>query len=101
MGVTLGAGWTLFHLTDRVVELRKDDWTYRRYTGRDGYVKLRGEPGLDRNELLNKAIALAKRNDEELATKVSKQLVPRRLGGYQLQQQQLAHVFGVPGEEPE
>jgi len=82
-----------------VVTLRKDDWAYRRYTGRDGYVRVRGEPGMDRNALLEKAIALAKRNDEELAERLSTQLVPRRVGGYQMRQHQLAQVFRVPGEE--
>jgi len=101
MNVMLGAGWSLCHLTDRVVLLRKPDPVYRRFTGRDGYVKVRGEPGLDRNGLVEKAMALAKRNDELLAEKVSKQLVPRRLGGYQMQQQQLANRFGIPGQEPE
>jgi len=101
MNVMLGAGWSLCHLTDRVVLVRKPDPVYRRFTGRDGYVKVRGEPGLDRNGLVEKAMVLAKKNDELLAEKVSKQLIPRRLGGYQMRQQQLAHTFGIAGEEPE
>jgi hypothetical protein len=101
MRVTLGAGWQLTHKTDRVIKLEKNDWTYRRYTGRDGFVLVRGEPGMDDQSLLNKAIAMAKRNDEQLAERVAKELIPRRLGGYQMRQRQLAQIFGVPSEEPE
>jgi hypothetical protein len=96
MAVDLGAGWQLVHLTDRSIELRKDDATYRQIIGRDGYVRVRGEPGLDRQSLIDRAVAMAHRNDELLAERVAKQLVPRRLGGYQMQQRRMATAFGTP-----
>lgn len=96
MSVTLGAGWTIHHLTDRCIELRKDDYAYRRYTGRDGYVRHRAEPGMDRHTLMAEAMAMAQRNDALLAERMAKDLVPRRLGGYQMQQRQFAPVFGTP-----
>jgi hypothetical protein len=98
--VTLGAGWTLIHVTDRVVELRKEDATYRQVVGRDGYVRVRGEPGLDRQSLIDRAVAMARRNDALLAERVAKHLVPRRLGGYAMQQKRMATAFGTP-EDPE
>ncbi len=101
MSVHLGAGWRLVHLTDRVIELRKDDAAYRRLTGRDGYVRVRAEPGMDRNALIDKGREMAKRNDAELAERIAKQLMPRHVTRYREQQRDLAAVFGVPGEEPE
>lgn len=100
MKAMLGAGWYLTHVTDRVVELRKDDATYRRLLGRDGYVRLRAEPGMDRKALIEKAVQMAKRNDEALSQRVATQLMPRRMGAWRQRQQQLASVFGT-GEEPE
>lgn len=97
----LGAGWKLIHLTDRCVELRKDDYAYRRYNeGRDGVVRFRGEPGIARDALIAGALALAEANDADLAERMAQQIVPRRPGGYRMQQRQLAHVFGTP-EDPE
>jgi hypothetical protein len=101
MSVTLGAGWQLTHLTDRVVVLKKEDWAYRKLTERDGYVKVRGEPGMSRNDLIEKARLMAQKNDEKLGEMLAQQLTPRRLGGYQMTQKQLAQRFGVPGQEPE
>ena len=99
MGVHLGGGWQLVHLTDRVIELRKDDHAYRQIVGRDGYVRVRGEPGMDRNTLINQAVAMAQRNDERLAEMVARQIVPRRLGGYQMQQRQWGRVMATPEDE--
>lgn len=101
MSVHLGAGWRLVHLTDRVIELRKDDAAYRRLVGRDGYVRVRAEPGMDRNALIDNAVALAQQNDATLAEKLATQMMPRHVTRYRQQQRQLAVVFGVPGEEPE
>lgn len=101
MSVVLGAGWELTHATDRVVKLSKPCPIYRRLTGRDGYVKVRSEPGMDRQQLINEAMEMAKRNDAELGDIVAKQLLPRNVKAYQIHQRQLASTFGVPGEEPE
>lgn len=101
MSVHLGAGWRLVHLTDRCIELRKDDAVYRRFVGRDGYVRVRAEPGMDRNALIEKGREMAQRSDAELAERVAKQMMPRHVTRYRERQQQLAQVFGVPGDEPE
>lgn len=101
MSVVLGAGWELTHATDRVLELRKSCPVYRHITGRDGYVRLRAEPGMDRQQLINQAMDLAKHNDAQLGDLVAKQLLPSSMQRYQLQQRQLASAFGVSGEEPE
>jgi hypothetical protein len=96
----LGGGWNLVHKTDRVIELRKDDYTYRRLTGRDGYVRVRAEPGMDRQALINKAVELAQKNDEDLAHRILKQMMPRRTRQYHMRQRELATAFGTP-EDPE
>jgi hypothetical protein len=100
MCVNLGAGWHLHHLTDRVVELRKDDATYRRVLGRDGYVRLRAEPGMDRQQLLDRAQTLARENDARLAEIVATQILPKHVTRYQQRQAGLAPAFATP-EEPE
>jgi hypothetical protein len=99
--MNLGGGWQLIHLTDRVIELRKDCPIYRRFVGRDGYVKMRGEPGLDRYWLLNRAVDKAKACDAELSQRVAKQLMPSKVEKYRIEQRKLATAFGVPGQEPE
>ena len=101
MSVHLGAGWYLTHLTDRVVELRKDDPAYRRFTaGVGGYVRVRAEPGMDRNALIEKAVACAQQNDAALAERVAAQMMPRHVTRYQDRQRQLATAFATP-EDPE
>lgn len=96
----IGNGWWLFHVTDRSVELRKNDATYRRLTGRDGYVRVRGEPGMDRQELINRAVDMAKECDASLAELVAAELMPRNVGQYQIRQRELSTAFGTP-EDPE
>ncbi len=94
-------GWSIVHLTDRVVELRKADHAYRRWTGRDGFVIVRVEPQMTRDEALTKAVEMAHRNDAELGLKIAARLMPSEaaLGKLRRRQKQLAHVFGIPGEE--
>jgi hypothetical protein len=102
MKLSIGSGWEIVHLTDRVVEIRKDDWAYRRITGRPGFVRVRGEPGMDRQELTNLALETARKNDEELAKRVAKQLMPtaRSLAKYKKEQATYGPIFRTP-EEPE
>jgi hypothetical protein len=99
---SLGAGWEIVHLSDRVIELRKDDWAYRRITGAPGYVRARGEPGMDRQTLCQVALETAQRNDEELAKRVAKQLMPSAasLAKYKREQAKYEPTFATP-EEPE
>jgi hypothetical protein len=101
VSAVIGAGWTIHHLTDRCVELRKDDYSYRRFTGRPGYVKVNAEPGMDRQTMLNRAIDAAKRNDAELGLMIGKRLAPslKQLADYQGKQVQWAPVWGTPEDE--
>lgn len=102
MRVAIGGGWSIHHLTDRVVELRKDDFAYRRATGRDGYVRVRAEPGMNRQTMIAKAVAMAQRNDEALAARLSKQLLPsaHALAEYTGKQVQMVRAMST-GDEPE
>ena len=72
----VGSGWSVYHLTDRTVVLRKDDHAYRRFTGRDGFVIVRSEPWMDRHQMIDKAIQMAHRNDELMAIRVAKGIAP-------------------------
>lgn len=98
MRAYVGAGWTIHHLTDRVVELRKDDPVYRRFTGRDGFVRVRIDLEMTRAQALEKAIEFAQKNDELLALRVSKQLIPRKhaLAAYQGKSVQMERAFATP-----
>jgi hypothetical protein len=99
--VRVAAGWDLHHITDRTVELRKEDAVYRRLTGRDGYVLVRVEPQMTRDEALAEAVKIAERNDAELGLRVARQLMPSAvsLARYKRRQRHLAHVFGTPEDE--
>lgn len=100
MRTGVGNGWTIVYLTDRVVELRKEDHTYRSMTGRDGYVRVRAEPGMDRTQLIEKAVEQANRTDEALTMRIAKRLMPsgKALETYRKQQQQLATTFATTDE---
>jgi hypothetical protein len=100
MSVHLGGGWHIVHVTDRVVEIQKDDVAYRRMIGRDGYVRVRAEPGMDKAAMIEKARTLAQKNDEMLADRVARQIVLRSTGRYQQRQRELASAFATP-EDPE
>jgi hypothetical protein len=99
MRAYFGGGWYVSHLTDRVVEIRKESAIYRQLTGRDGFVRVRAEPGMSRADLIDTAIALAVTNDEMITTLAAKRIFPKHLTRYRLQQHKLAHVFGVKDEE--
>lgn len=99
MTLIIGAGWQLVHCTDRVVELRKEDVGYRRILGRDGYVRVRAEPGMDRKALIDRAERAAKESDARLADIAAKQEAPR-IAAYQRKQARLAPAFVTP-EDPE
>lgn len=95
------AGWSLVHVTDRVVELRKDTLEYRIMTGRPGFVLVRGEPGMDRRVLIEQAIDLAKKNDALVSGMITRQYAPNlfKLADYQGKQVQFKRVFGT-NEDP-
>ena len=102
MRAYIGDGWYVYHVTDRVIEFRKDSYEYRRFTGRDGIVRVRAEPGLDRAKMVERAIVLAKQSDAELSHRVLSALIPTdaNLRRYRERSRQLAGVFGTR-EEPE
>jgi hypothetical protein len=77
MRAYVGAGWYIHHLTDRVVALRKEDYLYRKVTGRDGYVTQKVQVGMTRSECLEEAIKNAQKNDEKLAFLVAKEIIPQ------------------------
>ncbi len=87
-------------MTDRCIELRKDDATYRSKFGRDGYVRVRGEPGIDRAALIDRARTEAQESDAALAEQIGKQIVLRNVPGFQARQRAMAWAFGTP-EDPE
>lgn len=94
-------GWYIKHITDRTVLLVKEHYGYRYFTERDGYVFVRGEPEMSRREIVDKALVLARRNDEKLAMMIGKQLVPTKfqLAAYIGKQVQMKQVFATP-EDP-
>lgn len=102
MGVMVAPGWELVHLTDRSIEIRKDTPAYRRFTDRPGYVRVRGEPGMDRKQLMELAMQSARQNDEELAKRVAKQLMPsvKALAKYRAEQKPWEALTRTP-EDPE
>ncbi len=100
MSVSLGAGWRLVHLTDRCIDLRKEDAAYRSEFGHDGYVRVRGEPGMDRAALIELARTKAQESDAALAERIGQQIVLRNVPGFQARQRAMAWTFGTP-EDPE
>lgn len=94
------AGWRIHHLTERNVELRKDCPMYRKYTGQDGVVHVRAEPGMDRAKMIDRAYTLAEEADADLSQKMARELMPtgRQWAEYRRKCRQLAHAFGT-GQE--
>lgn len=102
MRVSVGGGWQIKHLTDRVVELVKDDYAYRAQTGRDGYVRVRIEPQETRQHALDRAVRMAQENDAKLALQIAKgmRFDKAELAAYSGKQLRMVPAFGTP-EEPE
>ncbi len=75
---TIGNGWNVWHETERTLELRKDSADYRRLTGRDGFVLVRGEPGIPKHILYQEATEKAIALDDELARRIASELLPTR-----------------------
>jgi hypothetical protein len=98
----IGDGWYIEHLTERTLDLKKESYEYRRFTGRDGTVRIRAEPGMDRAKIIERAIIMAKRSDAELAQRVLERMVPsdHNLRRFREQSRLMARAFGTR-EEPE
>lgn len=102
MKAYVGGGWYIHHLSDRVLEIRKDDHTYRKFTGADGFVRVRGEPGIERATLFERTLRLADKCDTAMAFRVASDLIPtaQAVGDYRQQIERMTPVFNT-GEEPE
>ena len=99
--MNIGNGWTVWHLTDRTLELRKDSAEYRRLTGRDGFVLVRGEPGIPKHILFQQATEQAIELDKKLAERIALELLPTRqaLHDYAIKAKAYVPVMNT-GEEP-
>lgn len=92
MNAHVGNGWRITHLTDRVLEMEKDDYTYRRVTGRNGVVRIRAQEGMDRNLMIERGLKMANKCDGELAMRVAAQNLPtgKALAEYRLKTRAMA-----------
>ena len=97
----IGNGWTIWHETERTLELRKDSAEYRRLTGRDGFVLVRGEPGIPKHVLFQQAEEKAIELDARLAERIAAELIPTRyaLSDYAIKAKAYVPVMNT-GEEP-
>lgn len=95
MKAYVGAGWYIWHLTDRNVQLRKSDPVYRKLTGLDGFVNYSVQPGYDKGQMLDEAMEKAKAEDERLSFLVAQDIIPRgsRVQTYQMQAHRLNRAF--------
>ena len=98
---SIGNGWTVFHQTDRTLELRKDSAEYRRLTGRDGFVLVRGEPGMPKHLLMQQATEKAIELDAELARRIALELIPtpQALTTYAIKAKQYVPAMSTGEEE--
>lgn len=76
MNAHIGNGWRITHLTDHCLDLVKDSYEYRKFSGQDGFVRVRGEKGMDRNTLIERGLKHANRCDAELAKRVAAESLP-------------------------
>lgn len=98
---TIGNGWMVWHQTERTLELRKESAEYRRLTGRDGFVLVRGEPGIPKHVLYQQAEEKAIELDAELARRIALELLPtpQALGIYGGKVKQYVPVMNTGQEE--
>jgi hypothetical protein len=98
MKAYVGAGWYIWHITDRNVQLRKSDPIYRKLTGLDGFVNYSAQPGYDKGQMLDEAIQKAKAEDEKLAFLVAQDIIPRgsKVQNYQMKAHRLNKGFRTP-----
>lgn len=102
MKAYIGNGWSITHLTDRVCELKKDDYSYRKITGADGFVRVRADQDVPRYDLIERAIERARQSDIELAMRIGYDIIPtaRNVGKYRELLRSLHKKFATP-EDPE
>jgi len=97
----IGNGWTVWHETERTLELRKESHEYRRLTGRDGFVLVRGEPGIPKHILYERAMKDAERVDAQLAERIAREEFPtaKALSAYAIDVKQYVPVMSTGEEE--
>ena len=100
MKAHVGGGWHIEHITDRVVELRKDCPVYRSITNQDGFVRVRAEPGMDRQQMIERGLEQARKSDDKLSLILAAKLMPnaKGVGKYRDQVKALSSKF-TTGEE--
>jgi hypothetical protein len=99
MRAYVGAGWYIWHITDRNVALRKESVVYRAFcNGKDGYVNVAVQPGMTRTEALEEATKKAIAMDEEIAFRVAKDLIPTASSyqTYEMKAHRLNKAFVTP-----
>jgi hypothetical protein len=99
MKAYVGAGWYIWHITDRNVSLRKDSAVYRAFcNGKDGFVNQAVQPGMTRAECLEEATKKAIAMDEQLAFRVAEDLIPRASAyqTYELKSHRISKPFVTP-----
>lgn len=94
----VGAGWYVWHKTDRNIQLRKSDPIYRQMTGMDGFVNYMVEPGYDPAKMVDEAIQKARETDEKLAFLVAKEIIPKgsKVQTYQMKAVKVNRAFRTP-----
>ena len=100
MKAHIGGGWCITHLTDRVCEMTRDDVAYRSVTGQDGFVRVRAEPGMDRQQMIERGLEQARKSDDKLSLILAEKPMPnaKGVGKYRDQVKALSSKF-TTGEE--
>lgn len=101
MRTYVGAGWHIYTLTDRVVELRKEDHAFRVLTGGDGFVRVRVDPEMTREQAVTIAIETALKLDAKIAEMAALGILKssRSINRYREVTDQLERLFAIPDEE--
>lgn len=102
MRTYVGGGWHIVHITDRTLRIEKEDFTYRYFTGANGFVFVRAQPGMSRQEMIEMALRHANRSDEKLALLIAEKMMPtgQQWAAYRRQLRHMKNSVQT-GEEPD
>jgi hypothetical protein len=64
-------GWTVTWVGPRTVRLEKDTEAYRKWTGAVGFVETTGDADMPRAEIVERALACGKTNDDLMEVKTA------------------------------
>ena len=64
-------GWTVTWVGPRTVRLEKDTPEYRKWTGAPGFVETTGDADMPRDEIVRRALAVGKVNDDMIEVKMA------------------------------